>query len=183
MKKRSFMIVLYLEDDSHFCAFQYMIKNFKDYAYIVHDKDFNENGELKKEHIHFLVKFKNPRSIEGLANEIGIKSNYIEDTKKDYKQGLRYLIHLDDKDKYQYNINEVYGPLKKILLKEIEQAKTEPEYIIDIISIIDSLNYIYVRDFSQIMCSKGLWGYYRRNASIINQIINEHNNFYLKKKE
>ena len=31
--------------------------DIKNYAYILHDKDKQENGELKKPHYHFLVQF------------------------------------------------------------------------------------------------------------------------------
>ena len=76
---RNFTILLYTEDNTHMQALEY-IKNHYKYMYIIHNKDIEkETGEIKKEHIHCVINVgQNARSIKTVAEEIGIKENYIE---------------------------------------------------------------------------------------------------------
>lgn len=53
---------------------------------------------------------------------------------------LMYLIHLNNQEKTQYNIEEVHGELKKELLKIIENRKEEEERIEPIIDAIEKGN-------------------------------------------
>ena len=39
------------------------------YAYIVHDKDTNENGEVKKIHSHVVIKYGGRRTLSSVKNE------------------------------------------------------------------------------------------------------------------
>lgn len=180
MKYRNFMIILYTEDKKHCSILDYIINNFNNYAYILHDKDYNENGEIKKPHYHVMLCFDNPRTITGLSKELDLLPNYIEPTKHNYIKGLRYLIHADEEDKYLYAVEEVKGT--KTLIRKLENSlnadKTECEYIIEIIDIIDNQDYINKREFVLEMCRKNLYSYYRRSACIINDIIFEHNQRY-----
>ena len=45
---RTIGIILYPENEKHNLALDYIKHNFENYIYILHDKDFNELGELKK---------------------------------------------------------------------------------------------------------------------------------------
>lgn len=173
----SFMVELYPDDITHVQALDFIITFYDKYAYILHDKDFNDKGEIKKPHYHVMLKFDNARTITSLSKELSIKSNYIEPTKKNYLSGLRYLIHADDKNKYQYGIDEVDGTLKPKLIESLKGDLSEADYILQIMEIIEGLNYIYITDFVKLIASSGLWSYYRRNAYTINQVISEHNYF------
>ena len=44
----------------------------KDYAYILHDKDENKDGELKKPHWHICIRFKDSVPTESICNWFGI---------------------------------------------------------------------------------------------------------------
>lgn len=74
---------------------------------INHDKDTNENGELIEEHTHVLIEYKTPRKISTVANLLECDTNFIE-LVKNKTAVLRYLTHMDDVDKYQYNHDKVY---------------------------------------------------------------------------
>lgn len=75
---RYFAFILYEEDQEQMLAMQYITQNYK-YARIKHDRDKNENGEIKKEHYHIVINVgKNPRNRKAIAKEIGIQENYIE---------------------------------------------------------------------------------------------------------
>lgn len=74
---------------------------------INHDKDINENGELLEPHTHIYLEYSNPRKISTVANLLEVEANFIEivRNKKGY---LRYLTHLDEKEKHIYEAEEVY---------------------------------------------------------------------------
>ncbi|WP_019299400.1 Rep family protein [Lactococcus garvieae] len=85
-------------------------KNIK-VAMIVHDKDKKWNDKLIEPHIHVYVELPTKRSIERIADRIGISQHFIE-----YPKGKNrffpfnekaYLIHAQQPDKYQYEVNEV----------------------------------------------------------------------------
>ena len=74
---------------------------------INHDRDSNpETGELIEEHTHFLIEYQTPRKILTVANLLEVEPNFIEICKSK-KASLRYLIHLDDREKYQYRHEDV----------------------------------------------------------------------------
>lgn len=77
-------------------------------AFIInHDKDFDKNGELLETHTHIYLEYTNPRKISTVANLLQVETNFIEviRNKKGY---LRYLTHMDEKEKHVYDASEVY---------------------------------------------------------------------------
>ena len=73
----------------------------------LHDKDVNPDGEIKKAHRHVLLMFPSPRS-EKQAKEIfdqigGVGMETVQTT----RGYARYLCHLDNPEKYQYDKSEV----------------------------------------------------------------------------
>lgn len=75
---------------------------------INHDKDYNEEtGEIVEEHTHIYLEYVNPRKLSTVANLLEVEPNFIEiiRNKKGY---LRYMTHMDQKDKHRYNADEVY---------------------------------------------------------------------------
>lgn len=82
-------------------------------ALIVHDKDINANQETIFPHVHGYVEFGGQRSLERLAECLGIKAQYIEPAgsnggnKWGKINSQAYLIHAKQPDKFQYNPEEV----------------------------------------------------------------------------
>ena len=115
MKSRNFSCVLYgnihnLED---------FVNNAETipraYAYIVHDKDILDNGDLKRLHIHLILCYSNARSIDSVEkslleymnkNELEHQNVFIEPC-RNVKSAFDYLIHKNNKDKYQYSLDDV----------------------------------------------------------------------------
>ena len=68
-------------------------KNYIDkYAFILHDKDKNENGELKASHYHILLHFKYPVNTDYVLKWFNIKENYINKIKSQFYNAVLYLI-------------------------------------------------------------------------------------------
>ena len=104
-----------------------LVGTAKVYA-ITHDKD-----EGVEPHTHFVLDYKTPRQISTVANIFEVESNFIE-VVRNKKGMLRYLIHLDDKDKYQYKPEQVISNDKvkfsDVLLGDTLSDREIAEFII-----------------------------------------------------
>lgn len=177
IKSRSFTGVWYPDDSTHVSALTHMIQNYK-CAYILHDKDIDENGQLKKPHWHivFILGSASPRYASGIAKEFQIESNYIQ-TCKNLNGALRYLIHSDNHDKYQYSIDEVKGELKT-RLKEciVNTSESEGERVVDLLDYIESRTEILTtQELSRFCATNGYWDVFRRSGTIFLKCMEEQN--------
>lgn len=166
---RNYTLILYPEDVTHMYALT-IIQEKYDYAMILHDKDKLENGETKKEHYHVVIHFKNARSRKATAKELGIEENYI--TGCDLKAQLRYLVHIDDKDKYQYEIDEVEGTLKKLFLDYIEvNRKNMSLEIKEIIKGIEENKIATIKELMIWGCDNGYIDIILKNSYIFTKLL------------
>lgn len=119
----------------------------KDYAYILHDKDENENGELKKAHWHICLRFKDSVPTKSICDWFGISENYINKIRGRFADALAYLTHKNAPDKYQYLDEEVKSnfdfkkEVETLNSKKVETARREE--IVELITngIIREFNY------------------------------------------
>lgn len=181
--ERSYYWTLILYEDSTSYCFNDIISRIKsnyDYLYIKHDKDIDENGNLKKAHYHVVLKFKNYKWLNSLSKELDLTSNYFQSVNS-LKGILCYLIHLNNTDKYLYSLNEVYGTktFKSKLVKFVNnEDNTEEEKIKIIFDFINSTDY-YI-SYSQLVnfvLEKCLWADFRRSSLIFFKLVEEHNKF------
>lgn len=182
-RSRRHCLLLYPEDPLHQSALE-KIKNDYNYAYILHDKDCdNDTGEVKKSHYHVIVEYPNAKWNSAVANDLGITENYIQQC-GNYELALEYLIHYNDIDKYQYDIDEVHGTLKKKLQRLLKNdGKDEIERIDELLTFInESKKNISYLEFSKFCVEVGKWDVYRRSAIIFIKMIDEHN-YYISEKE
>lgn len=128
--------VLYPDSDAYDCGIrQLAVKTvFDRYGFILHDKDVDENGVLKKPHIHWVGYCESPKTLNGLAALLGWPKNELQ-IWSSWKKSVRYLVHLDNKDKYQYLSSEIFDynfSLDNLLndkSSEAEEAKLLLEHI------------------------------------------------------
>ena len=177
-RAKNFNLVLYPEDKTHVRALERIKVNY-DCAYILHDMDTDEKGELKKEHWHVVLRFKNARWNSALAEDLGITPNYIEESQS-FKRSLFYLIHFYEPEKYQYSIDCVQGSLKKRLKEFINnEDKTESEKVLEIFEEIDNFDdFIEYKVFVKHIAKIGYWDVLRRSSSIILRYLDLHNQEY-----
>ena len=173
VKSRTLAIVLYPESQ------QSVIDSIrKNYSYVgmLHDKDTDANGVLKKAHWHFIIRFKQARWSSGLAAELGIDDHF--ESVKNMDGALRYLSHMDDPDKFQYDPADVSysADMSVVYRKAIDDCLSEDERVRSIIQFILSfdhpITYAFVTDR---VCELGLYGEFRRMGVIASRIIDEHN--------
>jgi hypothetical protein len=100
---------------------------------MTHDKDTNEDGEPIEPHTHFVIEYETPRKISTVANILDCADNFIR--KGESKKGsLRYLCHLDDADKFQYDPKDVKtntGDYNEQILAGMLSDKQIADYIRD----------------------------------------------------
>lgn len=77
------------------------------YAYIVHDKDKQQNGEDVEPHIHCMIKLRNATRISAIATWFNCQPNTLQKITHAWQTALRYLTHMNSPDKHQYNATEV----------------------------------------------------------------------------
>ena len=103
---------------------------FDEYAFIMHDKDILEDGSPKKEHVHWVAKKKNGTMVSTVAKKLGLKDNEVEMLRL-WKNSVQYLIHYNDEDKAQYNIEDIKGNLKEInkYFEEVNEGEVVTEFV------------------------------------------------------
>lgn len=108
---------------------------FTEWAWIVHDKDTDENGDLKKPHIHFIGLLPGPVKISTVAGRLGLAENYVRFADK-WKSVVRYLVHdtPDSEEKWHYSADEVHCnfDLRKFLRGQ--RVEVQAQNIYDAIS-------------------------------------------------
>lgn len=145
---RLFSIVLYEESESYdFKDVLFNIKSYKFYAYIRHNKDIFDDGTDKKVHYHFLIKLDNACTLQALSKKLGVPKNYIIHVRNE-RAMIRYLIHFDDEDKFQYSFDEIHcsRSYQRYIKKCFEDKETEEQIINNINIFINNLKGL---DYSQ----------------------------------
>lgn len=91
--------------------------NIKSWAYIVHDKDVNEDGTTKAPHVHIVMELVESRQYSTVGGYVGVPAQYVCAIRQKVKVGKRmmsdiggalaYLTHRNAPDRYQYDDSEV----------------------------------------------------------------------------
>ena len=169
---RTIGIVLWPEDKTHLLALDYIKHNFENYIYILHDKDFDENGVIKKEHYHVILRFPNQRNISTLAKKLNIGENNFYEIKS-FTGQLRYLIHYDDDEKYQYEPSEVKGTLY-MLGKFKQSLKSSQDELSEVSLIYEFIVNNDIRDLHTLLdfvIENNLYSSFRRNYVMFKDLL------------
>lgn len=77
------------------------------FVYILHDKDVNPDGTLKKPHYHLLLFFDGKKSFEHIKEITDMLNAPNPQRVKNPKGMVRYLIHMDNPEKFQYKREDI----------------------------------------------------------------------------
>ena len=124
LRIRQFSFIVY--EDSAPLNWREELAQIPCYA-ILHNKDLNLDGTPKKEHYHILVCMDNPvteKTIKEIALKLGAANGKYEKVSS-FRSYARYLCHLDNLDKYQYERSSVisYGGITDY--EEIIESKAD----------------------------------------------------------
>ena len=88
----------------------------EEYAFIEHNYDLwiegEKKGQLKDTHYHLYVKLRKKKTISGVFNILNkwkenCTQSFLIVNLSNVPNFIRYLVHKDDSDKYQYDISEI----------------------------------------------------------------------------
>lgn len=180
LRSRTFTFELYPEW-SYFTQIIAYMQKFQ-YAMILHDKDTHEDtGELKKPHVHVVLKYGGRRTLSSVQNEykkLNLEKRFCDTCNE--RAMLRYLIHLDDPDKYQYPKTQVETNMKPACESAWNDEITSDEAFMLLNDYIEqSQEYIKQTDINKYAIKNGLLKGLKAYSSQINNARVEHNQAYL----
>lgn len=162
-----------------------------EFWYILHDKDqYSEDdlvvyqlkhngetpewkvGDFKKPHYHIVVHNSSNCIKKNAARKFGVEINYVQKV-GNLKKMVRYLLHRDNPEKYQYSEDEVItnstDKLMSYLKKEMDmtdKARLLLDYIYS--DMCDSLS-----SLANYAINNNCWDELRRGQHIYSQLMNE----------
>lgn len=160
-RARTFAVELYPEWENVDEILGNILHGAEKYAYITHDKDIKEDGIPKKPHIHVYVHNENGSTISAYAKRIGIEQRFIQPV-NNHKGMLRYLIHIDDPDKHQYDRSDIHSNFD--LSFAFRTEKNEGECVLE---LLDFAMMATRRDTIKYAVQQNLYDVLRRNWNII----------------
>lgn len=167
---RAWELVLYPDAENYCCddiianAAQY----FEQWAYILHDSDITVDGDTKKSHYHFYGRCATSRTPQIVSNVIGVPIASIRNVNK-WKSAIRYLIHADNPEKFQYDPDAVSSnfPLDGIFtISDDKQARLIMRHILE----TRSVSYVELLSWA---LDNGCYSALRRGFAIWSQVIKE----------
>lgn len=102
----SWSLVVYASDIEILSALvnnQHLISH---YAYIRHDRDVDDNNEIKKSHTHILITFTQNYSLRRISSLFGFEC--LGQKLSNRFLAYEYLMHLNDTDKIIYSEDDIY---------------------------------------------------------------------------
>lgn len=167
---RTFQGVVYPDSESYDCeqVLALLPDVFVEFAYILHDKDVTEEGELKKAHYHWLGTRSSPVAINTIAKQLGVSDNAVEFCRS-YRAFLRYMIHADDTSKHQYSPDDVQGVFKKHFLT----GDSEKALVQLALQRIQSGEIQTIQGLAAFAAEQNDWPSFRRNYSLLKDLLHE----------
>lgn len=185
-RSRVHLILLYPDNPDHLEVLDKITKSY-DFAGIVHNRDMwteddeklnpsHKAGDLKKEHIHIVLRTQNAVWNTALCKELGLDDKFCEQV-KNIERSLQYLLHYNEPDKTQYSIDDVFGGLRTKLSESISKnEKSESEKVLELLDYIDNYQgQLRISDFARYCASNGYWSEFRRSGAIFLKVIAECN--------
>lgn len=170
---RNYLGILYPDAENYNCdeVLDRIKSFFSEWAYIVHDSDVNERGELKKPHIHW-VGIRSACTLDFVATSLEIPEQDIEYCRK-LKRSIRYLVHRDSPSKYQYEVDKIETSFDLLKYFDDGYSNIMLDEIVDFIFSSECTSFASLYVF----CSrKGIQHILTRNFAVINTLFHERMN-------
>lgn len=140
------------------------------YAYILHNLDIDSDGQFKKEHYHVYLKLSTATTKKQLSKDFCISETLIE-TALNPNGIIRYLLHLDNKDKTQYKKENIvsYGlDIDRMLSMSAFGSQRETDILLEIITWINKgMNN---KEVLELVLKLNYYAVYRTNYSILRDL-------------
>lgn len=152
------------------------MNEFYIYVYILHDSDLDSDGNLKKAHYHVILSLPNnsPTNIESIKSRLQLE--YVEGVRS-VRSAMRYLVHADDPDKFQYEKYNLSGSSVMVARAKSYLASDLNGSIIDIVKLLDSVESPISYTNFLMMCADNQLAGTLRNVKVT-ILLQEHNAKY-----
>lgn len=180
-RTRKFQILAYPESSPKLID---TLKEFGwDFVAILHDKDKNKDGSIKKPHWHVYLTFVNACFQSSICKQLSLPKNFVRKMELANEiKFLAYLTHYQSKDKYKYSDDELIYNSEK-MLELVFNARnvldtavfSESHKVSYLIKLIDELGISSMTKLVEVACYNELYDVLRRASSIFLAIIKEKN--------
>lgn len=150
-----------------------------DFGYVgrIHDQE-------GKAHHHVVFVFPEAKTQTAVSLNVSYPVRWLRpwDSKR---KAMRYLCHCDNPEKFQYDVNGLYGSLVDEATKYCSKgsAESETKSAIDVFDLLDSIDgYLRFSDFARICAEKGLWSTFRRMGVMGSRLIDDHNTAFTERR-
>lgn len=171
------------------------LKRFKcPYFFILHDKDINEDGTIKKPHFHIALDYSDGK--ERLTSRVksifceGLTEYALVEYVQNPKAFIRYLTHKDHKEKYQYVDNDVHTNDFNLYTNYVCVAKlgkkekvSTAELLEGFCQAIENGDIWCYADAFRFFRSQGKLDYFTTHSKAITQMIDDIHSYVLKDTE
>lgn len=153
----------------------------------LHEFDVNETGEIKKPHYHILIIFNGKKSFEQVNSICSSLNCPIPQICHNAKGLLRYFLHLDNPEKFQYNRDEIreFGgvDVDELLKLSITDEKVILKEIMAFIRDNNILEYYEVLDYAADNNSRWYDLLLTKHTYLLKTYLNSKRNNFLQRKE
>lgn len=148
---------------------------------ILHDKDKQKDGSIKKAHYHIFLQFSNACFNTSIIKQLKIDERFVRKCESmDEKRFLAYLLHFGSKDKHKYDFSELLFSSDKMLdlvQKACDSLETEDlsesDKALKVLDLIRTHGDLTLAGLLELCCDAGLYDVFRRNANLFIQILKE----------
>ena len=167
---RIWEVVVYPDSESYNASevLAKVTQYFSHWCYILHDKDIDNDGTLKKAHYHVYGKLDTPRIPNSVANALGVGVASLR-VVSSWRGAVRYLVHLDNPDKFQYSVDDIvsnFDPVKLLTVDDDVQA-------VRIFSFIKSSRCTTVSELTAWAFANGCYPALRRGFAVWSRLLSE----------
>ena len=107
-------------------------KSVKQYAYILHDLDVDEDGNLKKPHYHVYMNFGNTNvQYEHVAKWFNTRPSMVQKIKSNKLRTLQYYLHQNEPNKHHYPMENLHSNFDVAAFFATETQKASLNKIIE----------------------------------------------------
>lgn len=112
-----------------------------------HDKDINPTGEPKKAHYHILLAFDGKKSYSQVESITSSLNATIPQKVANTIGLIRYFTHLDNPEKYQYDVKDIYSYGTIDVMKAFDDTVTEDKALKEMRAYVNENN---ITEFSDL---------------------------------
>jgi len=122
------------------------------YSFIKHDSDVDGEGNKERTHYHIVValntSYAKSTILNGFANGLSCNVDIVSARKvKSFVKSVQYLIHKNDKDKFQYDYLDIWtndvNELNMCLYMSASSYEVDIDYLFELVKRSSSLSEIY----------------------------------------